>query len=124
MIISPKGEETLQKKQGTYITIYADRVKKQYTKNQHHAASVLSEEIRDLLVSSHVSPGAKGLIVGLGNWDVTPDALGPKTVENILVINHLFELDYETVASGYRPVAAISPGVMGVTGMETSDIVR
>lgn len=124
MIISPKGEETLQKKQGTYITIYADGVKKQDTKKQHHAASVLSEEIRDLLVSSHVSPDAKGLIVGLGNWDVTPDALGPKTVENILVTNHLFELDYETVASGYRPVAAISPGVMGVTGMETSDIVR
>src|SRR5699024_7326051 len=73
--------------------------------------------IRDLLVSSNVSSDAKGLIVGLGNWDVTPDALGPKTVENILVTNHLFELDYETVASGYRPVAAISQGVMGVTGM-------
>src|SRR5699024_2405302 len=59
MSMSPKGEETLQKKQGTYITIYADGVKKQDTKKQHHAASVLSEEIRDLLVSSHVSPGAK-----------------------------------------------------------------
>ena len=124
MIISKKGEEALQKKQGTYITIYADGVKKQDTKKQHHAASVLSEEIKDLLVSSNVRPDDKGIIVGLGNWDVTPDALGPKTVENILVTNHLFELDYETVASGYRPVAAISPGVMGVTGMETSDIVR
>src|SRR5699024_12850067 len=101
-----------------------DGVKKQDTKRQHHAASVLSEEIRDLLVSSHVSPEAKALIVGLGNWDVTPDALGPRTVENILVTNNLFELDYETVASGYRSVVAISPGVMGVTGMETSDIVR
>src|SRR5699024_9898307 len=72
-IIYPKEEEKLKKKQGTYITIYADGVKKQDTKKQHHAASVLSEEIRDLLVSSHVSPDAKGLIVGLGNWDVTPD---------------------------------------------------
>lgn len=124
MIISKKGEKTLQKKQGTYITIYADGVKKQDTKKQHHAASVLADEIKGLLGNSEVSADAKGLIVGLGNWDVTPDALGPKTVENILVTNHLFELDYETVASGYRPVAAISPGVMGVTGMETSDIVR
>ena len=65
----------------------------------------------------------KGLIVGLGNWNVTPDALGPMTVEKVMVTNHLFELEYETVKGGYRPVAAISPGVMGVTGMETSDII-
>src|SRR5699024_5241556 len=57
------------------------------------------------------------------NWNVTPDALGPMTVEKALVTNHLFELKYETVADGYRPVAAISPGVMGVTGMETSNII-
>src|SRR5699024_3070677 len=70
-----------------------------------------------------IKRGTKGLIVGLGNWNVTPDALGPMTVEKVMVTNHLFELKYETVRDGYRPIAAISPGGMGVTGMETSNII-
>src|SRR5699024_5067838 len=84
---------------------------------------VLSEKLQLLLRENNVAPKSKGLIVGLGNWNVTPDALGPITVGKVLVTNHLFELEYETVEGGYRPVAALSPGVMGVTGMETSDII-
>ncbi|HLS06858.1 MAG TPA: GPR endopeptidase, partial [Bacillota bacterium] len=61
--------------------------------------------------------------IGLGNWQITPDALGPMTIEKVMVTNHLFTLDHETLAPGYRPVAAVSPGVMGTTGMETSDII-
>lgn len=121
--ISKEGEEALQKKPGTYITIYADGVKEQDTEKQMHATTVLAKEIEYLLQEAEVSEEAKGLIVGLGNWNVTPDALGPMTTEKVMVTNHLFELEYETVHGGYRPVAAISPGVMGVTGMETSDIV-
>lgn len=123
IIISDEGEIALQKKPGTYITIYADGVKKQDTKKQENAATVLAKEVKGLLQASNITTESKGLIVGLGNWNVTPDALGPMTVEKVMVTNHLFELEYETVQSGYRPVAAISPGVMGVTGMETSDIV-
>ena len=73
---------------------------------------------------NNIAKDATGLIVGLGNWNVTPDALGPMSIEKIMVTHHLFKLEYETVADGYRPVAAISPGVMGVTGMETSDIIQ
>lgn len=121
--ISASGEKTLNKKPGSYITIFADGVKKQDTKMQTSAAKVLAKEIEKLLKKNNVDKDSKGLIVGLGNWNVTPDALGPMTVEKVVVTNHLFELQYETVANGYRPVAAISPGVMGVTGMETSDII-
>jgi spore protease len=63
------------------------------------------------------------LIVGLGNWNVTPDALGPIVCENVIVTRHLFELEPETVDKGYRPVSALAPGVMGITGIETSDII-
>src|SRR5699024_10491920 len=106
-----------------YITIFADGVKKQDTERQSKAIDVLSEQLQQLLKENNVDKGSKGLIVGLGNWNVTPDALGPITIEKILVTNHLFDLEYETVASGYRLIAALSPGVMGVTGMETSDII-
>lgn len=121
--ITKEGEKRLHKKSGSYITIFADGVKKQDTERQSQAISVLAKKLKELLIENNVAENSKGLIVGLGNWNVTPDALGPLTVEKVLVTNHLFELQYETVASGYRPVAALSPGVMGVTGMETSDIV-
>lgn len=121
--ISEQGEKSLNKKPGSYITIFADGVKRQDTKMQTNAAKVLSRQIEKMMRKNKIKPGSKGLIVGLGNWNVTPDALGPMTVEKVMVTNHLFELNFETVASGYRPVGAISPGVMGVTGMETSDII-
>src|SRR5690625_2797079 len=121
--ISKEGESKLNKKRGSYITIFADGVKKQDSQKQADATEVLANEINKLMKKNNIHKNDKGLIVGLGNWNVTPDALGPMTVEKVLVTNHLFELNYETVAEGYRPVAAISPGVMGVTGMETSNIV-
>lgn len=121
--ISKKGEHHLQKSQGSYITIFTDGVKQHDTKQQFYATKILTEQIKKLLQKNKINNHSKGLIVGLGNWNVTPDALGPMTVEKILVTNHLFELEFETVQEGYRPVAAISPGVMGVTGMETSDII-
>lgn len=121
--ISEQGEKSLNKKPGSYITIFADGVKKQDTKMQSNAANVLATQIVKMMRKNKIEQGNKGLIVGLGNWNVTPDALGPMTVEKVMVTNHLFELNFENVARGYRPVAAISPGVMGVTGMETSDII-
>ena len=121
--ITEEGEKTIQKKAGRYVTIFTDSVKQQDTNRQAKAIKVLAEKIRELLKQNNVADKSKGLIVGLGNWNVTPDALGPLAVEKVLVTNHLFELHYETVSEGYRPVATLTPGVMGVTGMETSDII-
>lgn len=121
--ISDEGADTIQKKAGTYITIYADGVKKQDTKSQENAAKILADEMEKLIQKHHIPRDAVCLVVGLGNWHVTPDALGPMTVDNVLVTSHLFQLEHETVADGYRSVSAITPGVMGVTGLETSDII-
>nr|WP_217586759.1 GPR endopeptidase [Lentibacillus saliphilus] len=121
--VNEEGGKLIGKKPGTYITIYADGVKKQDTEKQTHAAEVLAVELEQLLKSHDIPANATGLIVGLGNWQVTPDALGPMTADKILVTSHLFKLEYETVAEGYRSVASVTPGVMGVTGIETSDII-
>ncbi|HEY4602693.1 MAG TPA: GPR endopeptidase [Cerasibacillus sp.] len=121
--INDDGARQTGKKPGHYVTIYADGVKNQDTASQQAAAKILAAELENILTLNHIKKGDKGLIVGLGNWHVTPDALGPMTVEKILVTSHLFELEYETVADGYRPVAALTPGVMGVTGIETSEII-
>ncbi|MFD1335416.1 GPR endopeptidase [Oceanobacillus iheyensis] len=121
--IDEEGENLLGKKPGSYVTIYADGVKKQDTDRQGQAAQVLAKELEDLMRKNNVTKESTCLVVGLGNWNVTPDALGPMTVEKVLVTSHLFRLQYETVAQGYRDVAAVTPGVMGVTGIETSDII-
>ncbi len=121
--VDETGAEMIGKKPGTYVTIYADGVKRQDTASQEAAAKVVAKELEELINKNNIPVTGKGLIVGLGNWNVTPDALGPMTMEKILVTSHLFELEHETVSEGYRSVAAVTPGVMGVTGIETSNII-
>lgn len=121
--IDDQGAKQIGKKAGSYVTIYADGVKRQDTERQHLAAQILARELENLLIKNNITKDQVGLVVGLGNWQVTPDALGPMTVEKIMVTSHMFKLDYENVAEGYRPVGAVTPGVMGVTGIETSDII-
>lgn len=64
------------------------------------------------------------LVVGLGNRNITADALGPKTVEQMLVTRHLFEHMPEVVGTDTASVCAIAPGVLGITGIETMEIVK
>lgn len=63
-------------------------------------------------------------MVGLGNSNVTPDALGPRVVSRLMITRHLKQLVPDSIDEGVRPVCAISPGVLGTMGMETSEIIR
>jgi len=122
--VDQAGEKKINKKSGRYITLETKAVKNSDSQQQQETAEVLSELLADLIKENQIKKSATCLIVGLGNDYVTPDALGPKTVDKILVTKHLFTYHPEMVTDGYRSVAAFSPGVMGVTGMETSDIIR
>ena len=62
--------------------------------------------------------------MGLGNLNITPDSLGPKVIDKVIVTRHLFELDKDSISEGVSNVCALSPGVMGTTGIETSDIIK
>ena len=64
------------------------------------------------------------MVVGLGNWNVTPDALGPKVINRLMVTRHMIQIAPDQVQDGLRPVCAISPGVMGITGIETGEIIK
>ena len=66
----------------------------------------------------------KCLVVGLGNSNSTPDSLGPKVVDNIVVTKHLFDIDGIDVLDEYRNVSAIKPSVLALTGIETRDIIK
>ncbi len=119
-----EGFRELGKKPGTYLTLEVPGLRSKDSKLQHRVAVRFAEEFGRFLKETGVSDDAKVLIVGLGNWNVTADALGPFVVKHIMVTRHLFELMPEQVEEGYRPVSAVSPGVLGITGIETSEIVH
>ena len=118
------GAEHIGNKKGSYRTIYSDASKEQDTKYIEETAKIFAKELLGLLEKNNVSKEDSVLIVGLGNRNVTPDALGPLTTDKVLVTNHLFIYEPQYVKEGYRRVALMEPGVMGVTGIETSDIIR
>jgi len=81
---------------------------------------ILTEQLAKLL---DLGPDDSALVVGLGNWNATPDALGPRVTSKLLVTRHLHDYVPADVAGGLRKVAAISPGVLGITGIETAEII-
>lgn len=87
-------------------------------------STVLADHIRNLI--DHSEEEQSILVVGLGNREVTPDALGPEVVGNLLITRHVIQ-EYGKLAMGKDKVNLISgivPGVMAQTGMETLEIIR
>ncbi|MBL5767426.1 GPR endopeptidase [Heyndrickxia sporothermodurans] len=121
--ITQQAEQTIGKKAGNYLTIEVQGIRQQDADLQQQVEEVFAKEFSRFLQSSNIPSDASCLIVGLGNWNVTPDSLGPLVCENVIVTRHLFSLQPENVEEGYRSVSAIAPGVMGLTGIETSDII-
>lgn len=124
IIDSEEGSRAMNKPLGTYLTFEAKKLKQHDTQYQDKMTEIFAREFRDYLKQLNISDHAKVLVIGLGNWNVTPDALGPMVTENLLVTRHLFELMPDQVNDGYRSVSAVAPGVLGLTGIETSEMVR
>lgn len=120
-VLSPLGEQTVGKAMGTYITIDSPGLRRRNRDLQEKIGVILTRELSALL---NLGPNTSVLVVGLGNWNATPDALGPRVVERLLITRHLREFVPPELAGGLRPVAAIAPGVLGITGLETAEIVR
>ncbi|MDZ5712283.1 GPR endopeptidase [Jeotgalibacillus haloalkalitolerans] len=108
------------KKVGDYWTFEAPQLRTQNEEWVEKASTALSYVIRSFLEKQNISEDAPVLIAGLGNWQITPDALGPDTCRKVFVTNHLFEVEPNAVSGGFRRTAALAPGVMGLTGMETA----
>ncbi|TDQ38042.1 GPR endopeptidase [Aureibacillus halotolerans] len=123
VVITKEGEEWTGKKPGTYITLETMGLRTQDAEHKQHVEEVFAKTLAAFLSSCGIAENASCMMIGLGNKQVTPDALGPLVMEQILVTQHLFELQPERVSEGFRSVSALTPGVMGLTGIETSDII-
>lgn len=123
-IAGEEGAKAVGKLPGHYITLEVPRLREKDSDLQDRVATRFAQEFSAFLQRIGVGKEAKVLIIGLGNNNVTPDALGPLVVENVMVTRHYFELMPEQVSPGYRQVSAVAPGVLGTTGIETSEIVQ
>ena len=119
--ITKEMSKKIGKKEGSYITISFDDIT-DYD-NREKIGKCLEDEIKKILKKQKINQNYECLIVGLGNIKSTPDALGPLTMQKIVVTKHLFTLN-TNIKEGFRKVSVITPGVMGNTGIETSDIIK
>ena len=119
VMIDEEASQIINKKKGNYITIEFEDVTDY--ENGKKVEKKFSSELTKLINKLNIDKEASCLIVGLGNSKSTPDSLGPLVINNVLVTNHLFEL--EEVTDGYRRVSVLVPGVMGQTGLETSEVI-
>ena len=115
-VLNENGAEAIDKKVGKYITFEMEDIK--YIENRQMIIDKLEEQLKNL-----IDKNKSVMIVGLGNLYVTPDALGSKVVNGIEVTRHILEFAKEMIDSNTREVSAICPGVMGNTGIQTSEII-
>ena len=122
-VTNENGEQAIGKKIGSYVTIDLRNFKIADDDKIQKSAEVLSNELKQIL-QSHVQNKDDILVVGLGNIYVTPDSLGPKVINEIDVTRHIIKYLPQYIDENARPVTAISPGVLGTTGIETMEILK
>lgn len=120
IVLDSSNASIYGKKPGNYITISFSDVTD--SSNKDKVKSIFSSQLRDLFNNIGICKDDFCLVVGLGNPKSTPDSLGPLSASNVIVTNHLYFLG--SLDSGFRRVSCINPSVTGVTGIETSDIIR
>ena len=118
-----KGKKPFGKKLGNYITLDIQKMNILTEEEMENIAQSLAKEIKQL-VENKIQSKEDILIVGLGNEEVTPDALGPNVVKNIEVTRHIIQYLPQYIDENARPVSAIAPGVLGTTGIETVEIIK
>ena len=84
---------------------------------------MIGKEVKQMIEKS-TSQKDDVMVVGLGNLNITPDALGPKVISEVDITRHILEYAPNFMDENTRPVSAISPGVLGTTGIETVEILK
>ncbi len=122
-VTNNNGEKAIGKPIGTYITIDIKNLKLADEDEIQKASETLQKELK-VIIEKHVNSKDDILVVGLGNIYVTPDSLGPKVVNEIDVTRHIIKYMPQYIDENTRPVSAVSPGVLGTTGIETVEILK
>jgi spore protease len=119
-VTTKAGETAIGKPKGTYVTVELGSVLRREKGSFDGAVQCIADYLREMLRLPNRLPV---LVAGLGNREVTPDAIGPLTADHILVTRHMVAAVPETFGE-FRPVSATVPGVLGTTGVESAETVR
>lgn len=119
-ILDAEGEKALCKPIGKYVTLGLEPLMCRTSEAFEDAAELLAELIRSLLPSDD---GKGTLVAGLGNDEMTPDAVGPLAVNSVIATRHLKRGMPEDFAA-FTTVSAVKPGVLGATGIESAELLR
>jgi len=120
-VLTDESAEKMGKPKGTYITLDIPEFTVYDGSLMDDVSKALGKTLKKLI---NIQDNQLALVVGLGNRKVTPDALGPKVVEGIMVTRHLKSVMPEVIDDSVFQVAAIAPGVLGITGVETGEIIK
>ena len=115
--VDQTNKDILNRKEGKYITIEFKDITD--IDNYNNLENVFIKNLEKLMKNINKS---RGLIIGLGNPNSTPDSLGPLVIKDIIVTNHLTRIT--KLDTGFNVVSALAPGVTGDTGIETTDIIN
>lgn len=117
-ILNEEGARELHKPIGTYVTVDLTSFFRREKNAFYRTAEALARVLHSMLPE-----GKNVLVVGLGNEEVTPDTVGPRTLDHLIVTRHLQSSDI-ALFRGFGGVSAIEPGVLGQTGIESANIVK
>ena len=120
-ILNEQGSRIMQKPIGTYVTIFTEALCINHHGVHQTLADTVAQQLQPFLQAIEQQDAV--LVAGLGNWNATPDALGPRTVGKIMATRHLHGNVPNDVLEGVRPVATITPGVLGMTGVESAALI-
>ena len=126
-VLNPQAGQQIGKAPGNYITIESEQLRSADINTQEYLSGVLADELNQLIDYSVLTNNLGEptiLVIGLGNWNATPDALGPQVIHHLLITRHLYDSAPLESRQGMRSVCALSPGVLGLTGIETAEIIR
>lgn len=113
-------EITSSYKDGNYITISFEDITN--FESREKVGKVAENILKEIMIKNNIGEEDECLIIGLGNIKSTPDSLGVKVIDDIIITKHLFK--YGNVKEGIRKVSSFTPGVMANTGLETSNIIK
>lgn len=118
-----RGAHMMGRPIGSYVTIESPplKINDPYVKDEIIDAI---EKNMNFLFNNRLKADDTVLLVGLGNWRATADSLGPKFIEYSPITRHYHHYAPEALVEGMRPVCGIAPGVLGITGLETFEVVE
>ncbi|HZK43246.1 MAG TPA: GPR endopeptidase [Syntrophomonadaceae bacterium] len=122
-ILNKMGAEKMGRPIGKYVTIESPPLKINDPYVKEEIIDSMEKSMHNLM-GDLLNSNDTVLLVGLGNWRATADALGPTFIEYSPITRHYHEHAPEALVEGMRPTCGIAPGVLGITGLETFEVIK